>query len=187
MRKGMQRKLYQLKLDVRRFDNICNVLIFSVIFSIITKYLINSLDHLEPHKTIVSISIILYFKYSRFATQNFELAHFNSQYCSHDSFLVGPRQTNFTVNGLNGTRIEITEDKKFELKCESHSEPPATYNIQRRPAVTKLNSDSSVGIYVIEQLKRKQEGTYVCISRNPILGNLQELEVQVVVAGSLQR
>lgn len=111
----------------------------------------------------------------------------NSQYCSLDTFLVGPRQTNFTVNGLNGTRIEITEDKRFELKCESHSEPPATYNIQKRPGNTQLNSDSSVGIYVIDQLKRNEEGMYVCISRNSILENVQEREVQVVVAGSLQR
>jgi len=94
----------------------------------------------------------------------------------------GPRQTNLTVNSMNHTTLEIIENTGFDLKCVSHSEPPATFNIQRYPGNTALNNDLKVGSYSIKKMTRFDEGKYICIATNTIMGSQETKSINVIVA-----
>ena len=97
--------------------------------------------------------------------------------------LDGPRQTNFTVNGFNYTRIEVKQLSEVTIKCVTHSQPKADYNIQLRPNLIQLNSDVKKGIYTISKIKISQEGIYDCIASNPAIhGKKEKRTVDVVVA-----
>ena len=68
----------------------------------------------------------------------------------------------------------------MEIKCESHSEPPASYNIKY--GNTQMNPNKEVGLYKINELTIDKEGDYTCIARNPVLGTSQTRKIKVLVA-----
>ena len=96
--------------------------------------------------------------------------------------LDGPLRTNLTANGYNQSNleVEIELDSPVTIKCESHSEPPALYNIQYNGR--QLNQDNSIGSYKIDKLKIEDEGDYICVASNPKLNNKEERKLKILVA-----
>ena len=101
-------------------------------------------------------------------------------------FLIdGPLETNITVNNIKYTTgtVEIKTGESVEIRCDSRSMPPASYEIKLRTnSPTQLNPDSKIGYYKIDKMKITDEGIYECIARNPILKKEQTVEVRVIAA-----
>ena len=71
----------------------------------------------------------------------------------------------------------------MKIKCVTHSQPVADYNIFLRPNLIQLNSDVKKGIYTISNIKISQEGIYDCIASNPAIHGKREMRtVDVIVA-----
>ena len=77
----------------------------------------------------------------------------------------------------------MKRDSKVVIKCITHSQPPADYNIQLRASPVQLNPDSKIGLYTIDKIDVGQEGMYDCIATNPsINGRRQIRSIQLIVA-----
>lgn len=94
-------------------------------------------------------------------------------------------RTNITVNGFNQSNkeIQIPLNNPVEIKCESHSEPPALYNIKY--GNSQMNSDVNIGLYRIGALTMSEEGDYTCIAINPVLRTTENRTIKVLVASKL--
>ena len=57
---------------------------------------------------------------------------------------------------------------RVEIKCESHSEPAASYNIRMERDQTQLNHDPKKGYYLIERANVEHDGFYWCAATNAI-------------------
>lgn len=95
----------------------------------------------------------------------------------------GPRKTNFSINGINHTRIEVKQGHQALVICESESEPPARYNIRISSGnPIQLNTNDYIGRYTIPNMSIQNEGIYECIASNEVLGREEKRQIHLVVA-----
>lgn len=102
--------------------------------------------------------------------------------------LDGPRKTNFSINGINHTRIEVKQGHQALVICESESEPPARYNIRISSGnPIQLNTNDYIGRYTIPNMSIQNEGIYECIASNEVLGREEKRQIHLVVASMFFR
>ena len=68
------------------------------------------------------------------------------------------------------------------MRCVTHSEPGADFNIRRELDQTQLNGDDKRGVYTIQSLTEQHEGVYVCFATNSITSRHQFKKIRLLVA-----